>query len=96
MKRIESHEFKLIGEWNLVEGKVIGNYVCERIMQLTDNYLQKLATDSSGWDVLFKDPNDGRYWELIYPQSYMHGGGPPTLECIPEYVAFQKYYYNKQ
>jgi len=34
------------------------------------------ATDYNGWDVLYLDPADGRYWERILPSSEMHGGGP--------------------
>ena len=46
-------------------------------VELTD---EKVATDSSGWDILYKDPRDGRFWELTYPDSSFHGGGPPRLE----------------
>ncbi|MEQ8337650.1 MAG: Imm27 family immunity protein [Cyclobacteriaceae bacterium] len=28
---------------------------------------------------MYKDPNDHRFWELIYEDSGSHGGGPPTL-----------------
>ena len=51
----------------------------------------KLGGDASGWDVLFRDPTDGRLWELIYPQSEPHGGGPPQLRCLTADEARQKY-----
>jgi hypothetical protein len=62
-----------------------------RIHDLTSTYLIKLGTDESGWDVLYQDPADGRLWELTYPQSGMHGGGPPQLEVLPLALAKQKY-----
>ena len=40
---------------------------------------------------LYRDPNDNRLWELIYPQSEMHGGGPPELRNLTFNEARQKY-----
>jgi Immunity protein 27 len=42
-------------------------------------------------DVLYVDPSDSRYWELIYPDSQLHGGGPPTLRNLSEAAARKKY-----
>jgi hypothetical protein len=58
-----------------------------RILQLIRDELVKIATDISGWRVLYRDPKDSRLWELSYPQSEMHGGGPPKLTCISSQVA---------
>jgi len=44
-----------------------------------------------GWSRLYLDPVDGRYWELIYPQSEIHGGGPPRLAHISADAAKIKY-----
>jgi hypothetical protein len=41
--------------------------------------------------VLYVDASDGRYWELIYPDSQLHGGGPPTLRNLSEASARKKY-----
>jgi hypothetical protein len=30
-------------------------------------------------------------WELTYPQSYLHGGGPPALYKIDENEAHKKF-----
>jgi hypothetical protein len=50
-----------------------------------------MARDSSGWDALYVDPEDGRYWELIYASSEEHAGGPPILTCISKQEASEKY-----
>jgi hypothetical protein len=31
---------------------------------------------------LYRDPVTGRLWELTWPQSDLHGGGPPRLRLV--------------
>jgi len=59
----------------------------QRIRWLIDAHLVRVTTDASGWRVLYRDPSDDRLWELSYPRSEMHGGGPPKLTCIPRQQA---------
>ena len=82
MVKLQANETVLIGEWQSVGDRVVGNEACERIHLLTSQYLERVATDPSGWDKLYRDPGDERYWELTYPHSDWHGGGPPFLQCI--------------
>ena len=85
MKKIEPHEHEIIGAW-ISEGKRIrGDEACERIQWLVKEVLQQVGVDkaSGGWDKLFRDPADGRYWLLTYPSSAMQGGGPPALKQLP-------------
>ena len=70
---------------------MVADDVCKRIFALTESHLVKLGSDASGWDVVYRDPNDGRFWELIYPQSELFGGGPPQLRCLTTEEAEQKY-----
>jgi hypothetical protein len=91
MKNLQPNETELIGEWTFIDGKILGNEACNRIEYLINHILQKVGTDESGWDVLYRDPNDRRYWELTYPQSHMHGGGPPVLKRLSEEEAKAKY-----
>jgi len=63
----------------------------ERIQRLTESYLKRIGATPDGWDVLYKDPSDGRFWELIYPQSELHGGGPPLLRWLSDQQARDKY-----
>jgi len=48
----------------------------------THTDLAKVAITESGWETLYRDPRDLRLWELTYPQSEMHRGGPPMLRCL--------------
>lgn len=64
---------------------------CQRITDMTAGYLIELGRDSSGWETLYRDPHDGRFWELTYPESELQGGGPPQLRYLPEEAAKLKY-----
>jgi len=88
---IRPEETELVGRWENVDGAIRGDGVTNRITKLTGNYLIKIAVTESGWETLYQDPEDFRYWELTYPQSEMHGGGPPTLRCLPMQEAQHKY-----
>lgn len=89
--KLKPQDSDLVGAWQLLRGKVFGDPTCERIEWLIANHLVQLGTDSSGWDDLYRDPDDGRLWELTLPQSEMHGGGPPRLTCISVDAARAKY-----
>ena len=91
MKELQPHETILTGNW-LVDGtEVIGDAVDRRIEWLVDSQLERLATDSSGWETLYRDPRDGRLWERTYPHGEMHGGGPPQLSIVSAEDALLKY-----
>lgn len=51
----------------------------------------KIGTADDGWSILYQDKEDGRYWELTYPESGMHGGGPPTLTWLKFEEVEKKY-----
>src|SRR5438094_1244122 len=91
--KISPQETELIGKWVAEEGRVRADDTCTRIMWLTSNHLREVVVskESGGWETLFIDPDDGRYWERTYPQSEMHGGGPPALICLSSEQAKAKY-----
>jgi hypothetical protein len=62
-----------------------------RIGWLTSEVLVLVARSEDGWDALYRDPADGRYWEHTYPQSELHGGGPPRLAAVSIEYATSKY-----
>ena len=88
---IDPSEIVITGKWILQGGRPVADEVCKRIAALTKTYLVKVGRDASGWNTLYRDPTDGRYWELIYPQSELHGGGPPELRNLDVQEANQKY-----
>lgn len=84
-------ETDLIGKWRLEGDAIVADESCKRIDWLIDHHLVYVGTDSSGWDDLYRDPQDGRLWERTWPQSEMHGGGPPRLTCVTIGEASKKY-----
>jgi hypothetical protein len=86
-------EIDLVGQWIAENGQVRRDATCERIEWLTKHSLRKVAISPQwgAWETLFQDPDDGRYWEQTYPQSGMHGGGPPRLIMLSTEVARTKY-----
>jgi Immunity protein 27 len=84
-------ETELIGRWEMVDGRVRGDTTCQRIEWLTSSYLEKITACGGGWETLFRDPDDGRYWERRYPMGEMQGGGPPSLFLLSAEKANAKY-----
>ena len=79
---IESGETSIIGHWLAIDSGVTGDESCRRIELLVRTYLVQVARSPDGWSTLYRDPGDGRFWEHTYPQSELHGGGPPALQCV--------------
>ncbi len=79
---IKKEENEIIGSWNFDGRTMIKDENCKRINLLITKHLKKIATDQSGWCTLYKNPNDDRFWELVYLQGEMHGDGPPSLVNI--------------
>jgi hypothetical protein len=86
--RLQPQETELVGGLILVNGRIVGDLVADRIEALVSTVFQEVAVGN--WEVLYRDPNDGRYWELTYPQGHMHGGGPPALKVVSHDQAMQK------
>lgn len=91
-QELKDFEDILIGNWIFKNGEVIADDTSERIDYLTQNILKKIASSEDGWSILYIDLNDSRYWEKIYSNSDLHGGGAPTLKCISKQEAILKYH----
>ena len=88
---IQPYETKLCGKWILENGKLVADATAKRIDYLVQNELIEVGRLKDGWTVLYLDKKDERYWELSYPNSDQHGGGPPCLELLSHDVAVMKY-----
>lgn len=89
--RIDKTETAIIGSWVISDGGVRADNNVMRIEELRKSHLTEVARSPDGWETLFRDPSDDRLWELTYPTSEMHGGGPPALIVIPAEAAAKKY-----
>lgn len=74
----------MIGAWVKGPVGVAGDDVCRRIRWLISKVLAVVGIekDSGGWRTLYRDPADGRYWLLSYPQGELQGGGPEALKNV--------------
>jgi hypothetical protein len=84
-------EMEIIGQWAQADGGIREDASTKRIHWLLDSCLTFVAVDESGWQKLYVNPADGQYWELSFPQSHWHGGGPPTLTRLDKDVAQRRY-----
>lgn len=90
-KRILPDETEIVGAWRVEQGRQKADDVARRIDELIEGYFQDVAVSQDGWSRLYRDRNDGRYWELTYPDSDSHGGGAPRLTNISGDEATARY-----
>jgi hypothetical protein len=88
---LQPEEDRVVGTWLDLGGRIEGDFACDRIKWLISERLEQLGADATGWDTLWRDSRDGRFWELTYPQSGLYGGGPPKLALISREAAQIKY-----
>jgi hypothetical protein len=67
------------GKWIFEGQRVIADEACDEITSLLSKLLPCGSTED-GWTRFYRDAETGVFWELTYPQSGLHGGGPPRLE----------------
>jgi hypothetical protein len=91
--KLREYETKLVGKWIQEGSQIHRDDVSVRIDWLVSNHLKRITNSKEwgDWEVLFQDPDDGRYWELTYPQGEMQGGGPPALTWLSQDEARKKY-----
>ena len=88
---LEPDERQLLGGWTEREGRREHDEVDRRIFWLVTRRLVARGQANQGWDQLYQDPRDGRFWELTFPEGSLHGGGPRRLECVAALVVREKY-----
>jgi hypothetical protein len=84
-------ERELAGTWGGITEGTFTDRVDERIYWLVSRRLVLEDTVNGGWDQLYRDPRDGRYWELTFPHGSLHGGGPRRLAHVTRDAAAAKY-----
>ena len=77
-------EHEIVGSFIERGSDVISDAACNRINWLIENSFTEIAF--LNWQAIYRDDFDGRYWLLDYPQSHLHGGGPPSIKCISKEV----------
>jgi hypothetical protein len=75
----------------MVHGQMRGDDTSRLIENLIHNRFAKLAVTADGWEALYQDPQDDRFWELTFPQGEMQGGGPRVLRVLSIEAARLKY-----
>jgi hypothetical protein len=88
---IRPDESLITGGWVLVDGRMTEDAPLRRINSLVSSYLERVAVSADGWETLYHDPADGRYWEKTYPHGGMQGGGPASLRVLDVAAAREKY-----
>ena len=72
----------LEGSWIKQGASLVADRVELEIERRVRDDLRQVAAASDGWDRLLVDPLDNTYWELTFPKSEMHGGGPKLLAPV--------------
>ncbi|RME38104.1 MAG: hypothetical protein D6794_05890 [Deltaproteobacteria bacterium] len=81
----------LTGLWLDLGSRMEKDSTWQRILWLTTNYLEPVAQDDERGSILYRDPEDGRYWELLFMRPELPEKGPPTLRFLEEEAAREAY-----
>lgn len=87
----QNEEILIRGGWERVGDRMVPDASLLRIRDFIATELEKIAECAGGWETLFRNRFDGRFWERFYPLGEMHGGGPESLRRIDVIAAEQKY-----
>lgn len=68
--------------WHAEDGKVTACGDVAAIDEMLATKLEEVRTEEGGWVIVFRHRDTHQFWELSYPQSELHGGGPRRLRQI--------------
>ena len=92
---LSPRETELNGVWEVKDGRAESDATEKRIHWLLAHSLRRVASTSGGWQILYIDPKDDRYWELTFPHGEMHGGGPQRLRVLSDGEAIATYHLDR-
>ncbi|MEM6719966.1 MAG: Imm27 family immunity protein [Bacteroidota bacterium] len=76
-------EKEIIGKWIFKNGKILADSNCDLINKMIKEDLREIEIYEDGWKRRYQHTN-GSIWKLTFPESHLHGGGPPKLTRIKE------------
>src|SRR5215204_7785965 len=88
---LQPDEERLVGTWEEPGPGTHHDEVDRRILWLVSRRLTLLGVAEGGWRQLYRDPRDGRLWELTFPHGSLHGGGPRRLAVTSSEAATETY-----
>jgi hypothetical protein len=88
---LRGDESLLAGSWTEPGAGSVHDETDRRILWLVSRRLTLLGVAEGGWRQLYRDPRDGRLWELSFPHGSLHGGGPRRLAVITTAEASESY-----
>jgi hypothetical protein len=71
---------ELNDDWVLLDGKMVAQGDTETIDRLLKTKLVEIR--KGNWALLYRHQDTQELWDLIYPRSEMHGGGPRRLRRL--------------
>ena len=77
-------EDQIVGSWILIDGAMQLDDASKKIYRLIREELTSVAV--ANWRGLFVD-RSRVYWEVTYPESELHRGGPKCLTKVSEMSA---------
>jgi hypothetical protein len=89
--RLKHEETELRGFWIDLGSSMVPDASWDRIDYLTKESLELVETLADGAASLYRDPADGRLWELTKVAPQMKDGGPPRLTVIEAGEAAKKF-----
>ena len=70
-------ELLIVGSWVKIDGRLAADPELRRIQSLIANELDFIATAPGGWETLYRDRQDGRFWEKFFQNGEMQS---PEIE----------------
>ena len=89
---LQPDERLLAGAWTDFAARSVHDQVDQRILWLVTRRLVLVGSAEGGWRQLYRDPRDGRLWELTFPHGSLHGGGPRRLAMMSTKAATESYH----